>query len=87
MIRDEAVQRILSVMPLVIIETRIGRIGLVIYLLGISYQVIQVIDPLGLKDGIGFNQYGKCAFPLTPEFNTVIGSAALAYNTCLHGIV
>ena len=61
MIADEAVQRVLAVGGVVIVETGILRIGLVVDLLGVCLQVFYVVDAMsticlikGAEEGMKF---------------------------------
>ena len=56
MIADKTVQRILTVLGVVVIEAGILRIGLIIDFLSVSYQVVDVMNAIAVVHRVGFNK-------------------------------
>ena len=87
MIADETVQRILTVLGIVVVQTGILRKGGIVDVLGITRQVVNIVNTMTMEHRVGF--YKSTVLEVTgthPECTgiSLTTTGASLHSTCMY---
>ena len=86
MVRNEAVQGILTVRPIVVIQSCIFRKHLVIHLLGMCFQIIQIVYSVGCIDFVSLHECRITLHPRTDITHSILRTSGMDDYILIHRI-